>query len=297
MIYKFSQIPPEHRTSYKKSLDECAKKVIHIGQLKLFFAELIFLSIHAKHGDLVLYIGAAPGTHIGMLAELYPDIKFHLWDPRKFNPDLKGKSNIKIYQQYFTDTSAEAYAQDKINRILVMCDIRDLDIGQFKRTGDIEGMDKLVDDDMSMQKRWCQIIQPAFAYLKFRLGYNVTKTEYLTGTIYLQPYSKVSTETRLMTNDYETEILYDNLDFEEKLAYHNAFTRCSGKAFNKYNDIFVKYNLKNCWDNALAMHITALYLKSKLLKPTNEEIGVLFMNIIKYHIDKESAKKYAILFN
>jgi hypothetical protein len=297
MIYKFSQIPPEHKTSYEKSLAACAKKVIHIGQLKLFFAELIFLSMHAKAGDLVLYIGAAPGTHIGMLADLYPDVTFHLWDPRRFDSSLKEKTNVKIYQQYFTDLNAEAYAQDP-KRILVMCDIRDLDIGQHKRSGDIEAMDKLVDDDMSMQKRWCQIINPAFAYLKFRLGYNVKVTEYLTGTIYLQPYSKVSTETRLMTSDYETIIPYNNLDFEEKLAYHNANTRCNSKTYNKYTDIFVKYNIKNCWDNALAMHITALYLNSKSTKEaTHEEIGVLFMNIIKYHIKLESEKKYAILFN
>lgn len=298
LIYKYSQIADEDRLSYEESLKLCKNKVIHLGQLKLFFSELIFLSLHANPGDLVLYIGAAPGIHIGKLAELFPTVQFDLWDPRKFEVDTK--PNIKIFKDYFTDDTARAYRTDS-RRILLMCDLRTLRIGHFKRTGDIEAMDELVDDDMRMQSVWCQIINPYYAYLKFRLPYEVPKTKYLTGTIYLQPYSKISTEARLMTNNYTNFIQYDNKIFEEKLAYHNGKTRCHSIKYKKWSKIMDKYSIKNNWDNALALHITQLYLNicnkfEYQLENSLENVGVLFMDIIKYHKNK-SGEKYSVIFN
>ena len=58
-----------------------AKTVIHAGQRKLFFGELEFLSKWSRKGDVVVYVGAAPGTHIGMLANMFEDRCFVLIDP------------------------------------------------------------------------------------------------------------------------------------------------------------------------------------------------------------------------
>lgn len=294
LVYKYSQILGDHRISYEKSLQLCKGKTkFHLGQIKLFFTELIFLTMHAKPNDKILYIGAASGYHITKLADLFPKNNFDLWDPREF--ETEPRSNIKLYNDFFTDTTARSYAQNN-ERILVMCDLRTMTIGKFKKSKDIDKMDEIVDDDMKMQIRWCQIIKPICAYLKFRLPYEIPKTKYVSGTIYLQPYSKISTETRIMTNNYSDIILYDNVEFQEKLAYHNGYTRCNSIHYNKWKKIMVKYNLVNNWDNALSLHIINFYLKNIKKINSEEEIGKLFMDIINYHV-KRYGSKYNILFN
>lgn len=294
LIYKYSQIPDNNRISYKKSLELCkGKRKMHLGQLKLFFTELIFLTLHAKSGDRVIYVGAAPGYHITKLADLFPDVNFDLWDPRKF--ETEPRKNIKLYNDFFTDNTANNYTYID-ERILFICDLRTLKIGIYKKYKDIEKMDELVDDDMKMQQKWCQIIKPYYAYLKFRLPYEIPKTKYLSGTIYLQPYSKISTETRLMTNNYYDNIIYDNIEFQEKMAYHNGYTRCNSRHYKYWENIMSKYNLVNNWDNALALHITNFYLKKIKKSNSKENVGILFMEIINYHIDKYGSK-YNVLFN
>lgn len=293
LIYKYSQMNNNHRIDYKKSLELCNGKVkMHLGQLKLFFAELIFLTMHSKTGDKILYVGAAPGYHITKLADLFPNITFDLWDPRKF--ETESRTNIKLFNNFFTDDSARTYVHNT-ERILFMCDLRTIKIGKLKKAKDIEKMDELIDEDMNMQRRWCQIIKPTYAYLKFRLPYEIPKTKYLPGTIYLQPYTKISTEARLMTNVYDNNILYDNIDFEEKLAYHNGYTRCNSKHYNKWKDIMLKNNLVNNWDNAFALHITHFYLKKIKKDNSMKMVEVLFLNIINFHIEKYG-NKYDVIF-
>lgn len=294
MIYKYSQLDENNQLSYNESMIACKGKNLHLGQLKLFFTELLFLTMHCQKGDLILYVGGAPGYHTNKLVDLFPDANFELWDPREFQ--IEPKPNVKTFQDYFTDKSAESYKQSKNGRILFMCDLRNMSIGRFVKTKNIDQMDNLVSEDMVLQKRWCNVINPEMAYLKFRLPYEIPKTKYLTGTIYLQPYTKVSTESRLMTNDYQTEIFYDNLKFEKVMAYHNSYNRCKSKKYDKWDIVMTKYNLKNNWDNALALYITRYYLKHAKNNYSMDDVGKLFMEIVNFHID-EYGRKYDVLFN
>lgn len=294
-IYKYSQIPNNHRISYDQSIKICRQaRTMHLGQLKLFFSELLFLTMYAKPGYKILYIGAAPGYHTTKLADLFPECQFDLWDPRQF--DTESRPNIKIYQDFFTDVSASSYAISN-EQILLMCDLRTMKIGQYKKHNDIEKMDDLVDDDMQMQARWCATIKPIQAYLKFRLPYEIPQIKYLTGTIYLQPYTKVSTEARLSTNDYTTKIIYDTKEFEEKLAYHNAYNRCQFKQSQSqtWSKIMDQYNLYNNWDNTFALRITHIYLKKIKGISSKKETVKLFLDIVKYHI-KRYSDKYDVIF-
>ena len=43
---------------------------------------MAFFNIHPE--GLCVYVGAAPGTHITFLCEMFPRITFHLYDPRDF---------------------------------------------------------------------------------------------------------------------------------------------------------------------------------------------------------------------
>jgi hypothetical protein len=295
-VYKYSQLLGSNRISYEKSVEICRNngmiQKLHLGQLKLFFSELLFLSLKANKNDRILYVGAAPGYHIGKLADLFPEIKFDLWDPRKF--EIEPKPNIKIYNHFFTHDSAKSYTTLNEN-ILLISDIRTTSIGKLKKTKQIEKMDELVDSDMKMQLEWCQIIKPKYAYLKFRLPYVIPKTKYLTGTIFLQPYTKISTETRLLTSNYFRYKIYDNIEFADKMAFHNAINRCKPKHFRKWNFVMAKHRVINNWDNAYALHIVNIYLMRIRNIKSDDEVGKLFIDIVSYH-KKKYGIKYDVIF-
>lgn len=294
MIYKYSQLSKDNQLSYYQSLEICKDKNIHLGQLKLFFSELLFLSMMSPNETYtVVYVGAASGYHINKLVELFPNNKYELWDPREF--EVNEKPNIKMYRDFFTDISAKSYA-DSGENILFICDMRNMNIGNEAQKKNIGKMDQIVDQDMVLQKNWCQIIRPKMAYLKFRLPYEIPSTKYLSGTIFLQPYTKISTEARLMTNDYFTQISYDNFLFEKMLAYHNAYNRCQSKIYHKWDSITRQYNLINNWDNAYGLYITRYYLKKIKNNNSMQDTGKLFMDILHFHI-KKYGKKYDPLFS
>lgn len=297
-LYKFSQltkaVPYEEGVAESKNLE---LKSMHLGQFKLFFAELLFLTKHIQSNSItkVLYVGAAEGYHISKLADLFPDVLFDLWDPRKF--DLEPRDNIKIYRQFFTDDRAEAYAADN-DKILFMCDIRTLDIGKLKKENEGHKIDDLIMDDMTMQANWVKIIKPVYAYLKFRLPwFENYLSPYLPGTIYLQPYSPTSTEVRLMTNNYFEYVEYDSKEHDEKIAYFSFFIRfANNSCYSRWRHIFQKYHLRDCWDNAYALYVVDYYLREIHNIQSDDRVGELFMEILNFHT-KKYGKKYDIVFD
>lgn len=302
LIYKYSQLTDSDVSEYSLSMKICRgtrTSKLHLGQLKLFFAELIFLSKYAKPGCKILYVGAAEGYHISKLASMFNECTFDLWDPRDF--DLEKRPNINIFQEFFTDDSARTYQNNRTDdqSLLFMCDLRNLSIGSAKNDNNIDKMDEITDEDMVLQARWCKIFKPDAAYLKFRLPYEIPKSSYLTGTIYFQPYTKISTECRLLTKNYDKYETYDNDQFNNMLAWHNI-NRCTNKnleGLNKiWSEILLQYNLYQCWDTYYALTICHKYLKSLKNISSKKACGELFMDIINFHI-KKYGKKYAALFN
>lgn len=82
------------------------------GQRKLLLTEIEFLTEFAKDGDTVLYIGAAPGTHIPYLAgELFPYVAFVLYDPARFDfdPVRDGLVNVRIVNDFFRDIDVQEF--------------------------------------------------------------------------------------------------------------------------------------------------------------------------------------------
>jgi hypothetical protein len=116
------------RTKYCRRIGE-AKTVEHWGQRKLFISELEFLTNHAnleKGSEFALiYAGAAPGTHIQLLSELFPQLEFFLVDPARF--DAKKTDKIHIINDYFDDKMAECFVKDISKDILFISDIRSID--------------------------------------------------------------------------------------------------------------------------------------------------------------------------
>lgn len=190
---------------------------LHIGQRKLLLNEIEFLTLHGHLADSVLYVGAAPGTHIRMLSKMFPEHHFTLYDPRDFN--IKSGRRITVHQNWFTDADAAEWTG---RPHLFISDIRNAE--KFSRDGDDEH-DGEVMEDMDMQRRWVETAKPMMAMLKFRLSWKVPQQEYFDGEIRLQPWApKTSTETRLIT-DGKTMRMWDTKRYERQMYRHNMVTR------------------------------------------------------------------------
>lgn len=291
MIYKYSQLYKRISFNEARKIKRINKK-IHIGQLKLLYSEILFLTKHAKNNNKVLYIGAGPGYHIAILADMFPNLNFHLWDPVVF--EIEKRDNIKIFNNFFTNSEANQYKKEG-NNILFISDIRNLNIAKFRKSKDIKKMDKLILDDMDKQIKWIQIINPIYAYLKFRLPFEKGITKSFNGTIYLQPFSPISTETRLMTNNYNDFIGYNNIEFDEKLAYFNCCIRSKNIKYIRWSNVMNTFRIKNNWDNALALYIIDYYLRKVKQIKSDQEVGKMFVDIIDFH-KKKYKEKFNILF-
>ena len=97
------------RLPYRRRLEE-QKTTVHWGQRKLLIIELEFL-LRAKtmgiSSPMVVYAGAAPGIHIPILLEIFPDFVFHLYDPAKFQ--IEPNDKIFLYRELFTPEIAAKY--------------------------------------------------------------------------------------------------------------------------------------------------------------------------------------------
>jgi len=166
-----------------------------------------------------VYIGAAPGTHIPLLSDMFPEATFHCYDPRPFHPSISlNSSRIHLYQRLFTDQDAIDWSEKE--NVFLVSDIR---------TGDHKTMTKeeneaAIWNDNLLQQGWIFLMNPVQANLKFRLPYaniwdsmirpsdsqwraiygppypgDLDKVRYLQGYNFLQAWEpQSSTETRLV---------------------------------------------------------------------------------------------------
>jgi 23S rRNA U2552 (ribose-2'-O)-methylase RlmE/FtsJ len=138
-------------------------------------SEIEFLTKYSVKGLQVVYIGAAPGTHIHLLAQMFPELEFILYDPQPFR--CLSRDNIQFVNERFTDEMARK-CQNK--RVLFISDIRCVDSREA-----MDVVEKSIENDMIDQMRWHQIMKPRASCLKFRLPWDTSTTKYLDGTMYV----------------------------------------------------------------------------------------------------------------
>lgn len=254
--------------------DKEDKKAIHFGQRKLLLSEIWFIvnyiveckDINQAH---VVYAGAADGTHIAILADLFPTLIFHLYDPRKFR--INSTNKIFIYNQYFTNKDALYWKeQQKINNnIFFISDIRTADYKSMSS----EANENTIISDNKLQEKWVKIIKPTAAFCKYRPPYPIhekyKKFIYLDGLIFKQPWApQTSTETRLVLikgqnnkfdyKEYDTEL------YQDQMFYHNTIIREQFHyAIENIQDNIDAPELLNDWDSAAEYHILQQYFLSK----------------------------------
>ncbi len=225
----------------------------HHGQRKLFFTMLEFMSMCAlrmKMTDcIVVYVGAAPGYNMRMIADMFPTAHYLLIDPAPF--DIKETNNITLWRTLFDDDKIQSVLDlqriKKRAHILFVSDIR------------LNPAQEDIARDMLMQQRWGIKMNASSMMLKFKLPYygmdstnkivedaqrlvniqnavEVPKTKppgathylYLDGTIHLQLYAPLrSAETRLIVfrppGGAKSRYLMRYYDFKKYEAKLNAF--------------------------------------------------------------------------
>ena len=252
----------------------------HFGQRKLLLSEIEFLTIMYNKYNLMkydkvilLYVGAAPGYHIPILINLFPNLYCHLYDPQPFT--INNKYHIKIIQDFFTNKDVDKYYKKtlKNKKILFISDIRD----PFY---DKERVDQL-QNDMRLQQKWAIDIKPLGAMFKFRLLFDDNNTKYLIGDSYLPVWGRLTTtETRLIcnkddTNNWTKFKLYNNKDHEQRMFYFNNCYRMSLFNHNVHN----VPGICHCYDCTSEVVIVFNYLN--LMKKYNITVNLNNDNVYK----------------
>lgn len=217
----------------------------HWGQRKLLLLEIDFLTkIYEDKEIIVIYAGAAPGTHLPILLKLFPKVEFHLYDPKKFDAALQSYSNIKINPYYvtnkinyrnkkygcFNNDVAQWYSDlNSDKKLYFISDIRT--VPNNCNPNNIEFNNKFereIIKNQTEQMNWISIMKPELSIMKFKLPYpDVNKDQYyryLRGEIQLQIWAPTfSSETRILISksDLDYTYWYDIIAYERKLAYYN----------------------------------------------------------------------------
>jgi hypothetical protein len=270
-------------------------KNVHWGQLKLFLSEF-FVFIYDLEEDVrdILYIGAANGSHIKVLAEFFKEYTFHLYDSGTFYPGLYKIKNIKIYKKYFSNTDLENWK--KINKkIFLISDIRTLTYhttNYSKGDHDTKKNEDTVWGDMKLQEKWVEQLNPSVALLKFRLPFAYDFAlkkgkfkKYLDGRVCFQVYQKPSSsETRLLVKGVSYKD-WDILEYEKKCFYHNSVMRNKFKFLNPINgkkeEIFPEKGLFNDYDSTYFTVLVIDFIKKIKQTPTEKNVKKLINYIIE----------------
>lgn len=262
---------------YRRRNDD-EKKSISWGQRKLLLTLLNFILDHCLEVEnpILLYCGAAPGVNIGIVASLFPQFTFHLYDPAKFKIKTNIKKKIIVYNKKFTDEIAEFWS--KKENVIFVSDIRTAD---YTKAKDLNENEDQILFDMEMQKRWVEIIKPIKSQLKFRLNYTgdgrKNELEYFDGIIYKQCFPpQTSTETRLVLTSPDLKYKTYNCEkYESQMFYHNVNIREK----NKYeNEIVDGEELINDWDSCCEVEIWKKYLQITGKEVSKENILNLSRN-------------------
>lgn len=245
---------------------------VHWGQLKLFCSEMFLFLRHTPVSvSDILYIGAAPGEHLYVLAKLFPQYSYHLYDSENFDRRLKNLDNITMHKRYFNDTDIKKWK--KMSNFALISDIRTLTYDPSARDSQSrQKNEESVWNDMKLQEKWIMELKPTVSLIKFRLPFaydfilkdGLTR-KYFDGIVMKQVFNKpTSSETRLIITDFK-ERDWNLIEYEQKMAYHNDHNRNRARYYNPLdmseNPVSPELGVCNDFDSIFLTHLVMEYLK------------------------------------
>lgn len=196
--------------TYQES-DLLYRPSLHIGQRKLFLTEMRFFVEHIPKDEqaVIVYAGAAPSNHTGLLSSFFPNLTFILVDPARFAVKNALPTNLftrvdnglnysqslevlkrvnngnKLYtiNDYFTIELARAL-KDTFPSIYFISDIRTVTEGDdFANSLDILW-------NLSQQFNWISVMKPKMSMLKFRHPFYSEDPDFFRENAQLSPYKE-----------------------------------------------------------------------------------------------------------
>lgn len=269
------------RPAEQQALD---KSNIHVGQYKLFLADLLAIArakpyLDSANANIVVVVaGSSPGFHWVPLVQalltsnLQDRIHVRMFDGADVCADLRtfmqapaSRGRVTFERRWFDVALAEqlkkTHAQDNI---IFLCDIRSAISGQDTHD---EKDEMLIQQNMQLQKDAVEVMRPVYSCLKFRAPH-ATKTHaqaygnflYLAGTPCLQGYhGETSAELRLHVTQTDIDngpVSYDPTDIEQKMFYYNTKLRTNTHTDDHYATLVWKIS-------AEALAIDAAYWHAK----------------------------------
>jgi cap2 methyltransferase len=249
------------RLPYRKREGE-EKTVIHWGQRKLLMSEIEFLSLFGdgEPGKMVVYAGAAPGTHIAFLSGMFPELHFFCVDPAPFT--VKETAKITIVQDFFSDEMAQRLGEEHPGLLF----ISDIQTSDWTRDND-QVIEERLKQDMIMQQDWHMLMKPMRSMLRFKLPWAAGFTSFLDGDVYLPVWGPITTtETRLISKENTTVLVeYDHKKYEEQLFYFNTVARPALYQHNVQGE-----GIDHCYDCRAEIHILSSYLEKFKVVPEDQ---------------------------
>ncbi|KAG8345628.1 hypothetical protein TRVL_03534 [Trypanosoma vivax] len=265
-----------YKPSSSSSLHDVVVKGLHYGQRKLLLSEIEFLSAYheadsSESPPLVVYAGAANGSHLPFIFRLFPGVRFVLIDPAPFCAQVRDIAQcsdgpiVELVEGYCTDELCRrlAHSHSSSYKILLISDIRS---GVPAKLSNKENTAMIMRDN-KMQQSWCWSLGAEAALLKFHPPYprcndpdsahydasddTPNSVEYLDGERLFGVWApKSSSEVRLcvrgpFSEDVEPRLRhYDCVVHEEQCYYYNTDGRyardCKAEReiLNRYLELF-----------------------------------------------------------
>ena len=251
--------PDAPQLKYRRRKGEL-KTVCHWGQRKLLLAEIEFLTMHSQPDVecTVLYAGAAPGSHMPYLCQLFPKLQFVCVDVTPFT--CKPNPAVNIRRETFSKTLAAEYSDREIYpHVLFISDVRAADPDQMSE----DQTDAQIRADMDNQMLWHKTINPDASMLKFRLSWQKGGTSYLQGDIQLPVWGPVTTtETRLIVSGGAATPMVDwqNQKYEQQMFHFNTHTRVALYEHPVASQHVAAEGLCHCYDCTAELYILKRYL-------------------------------------
>ena len=220
--------------------------------MKLFLSTLQFLLYYAPRNKEVhvIYPGCSPGNNLNDIIELFPQCRWYLIDPSKFNKDLvKNPKVLYKNNSLFTKEIVEEIKEKVKGKYVLM-------ISDIRLSPDPEAVDR----DNNLQREWVKQLKPNYAQLKFRMPRVVKKYKYFEGKIFLQMFPRCySTETRLIVNGKKIKEKFYSEDYYEGVMYY--YNRVLRPSYYRNNMISKFKFLDHCHDCVSMLNLLDEYRK------------------------------------
>lgn len=197
------------------------------GQLKLLLNEIAFIEHLKSLGESYTpfqVCGGAPGVHYSILARMYPEITFILYDSSPFYGELKKFSNIDLRHRY---VNLKLASEEMDPNGVFVSDMRTLQIDKAKDLKDRKLYDSIIVNDMYDQLMYFYSSKCKHGMLKFKVPETVS-ISYPEGILWLQPYITTN-EMRLVLTSQSKWRLYNGTKIDDHCQFVNNYLRNSQK--------------------------------------------------------------------